>query len=37
MKKKSPDGLTIARTYRPPGLLLPETVDELSDEPNLRQ
>ena len=34
-KKKSPDGLTVARAYRSPGSLLPETVGELPNEPNL--
>ena len=28
-KKKSPDGLTVARAYRPPGSLSHELVDEL--------
>ena len=33
--KKSPDGLTVARAYRPSGSLLPEAVDELPTEPNV--
>ena len=33
-KKKSSDGLTVARAYRPPWSLLPEAVDESHNEPN---
>ena len=29
MKKRSPDGLTIARAYSPPEIATPEAVDEL--------
>ena len=35
-KKSSPDGLVIARAYRPTGSLLSKAVDELSNRPNPR-
>ena len=35
MNKISPDGLTMARAYRPPGGVLPEEVDEFSNQPSL--
>ena len=34
ISKISPEALTLARAYRPSGSLLPETVDELPNEPN---
>ena len=33
--ERSPEGLTIARAYRPPRSLVFEAVDELPNEPNL--